>query len=119
MAETIHLASGHMLCIQNGSGIHISVRDGIGVLTQEHELDDVVLRPGCEFTVQRRGKTLMMAKTHLRLVLSAASMCNARIETKAYKGSRPVVLRTLQVPLRPAWRQVVALAGLTRGWGIG
>jgi hypothetical protein len=119
MAETIHLATGHMLCIQNGSGIHISVRDGIGVLTQEHEPDDVVLRPGSEFTVQRRGKTIMMAKTNLRLMLSSSSICNARIETKAYKGSRPVVLRTLQVPLRPAWRQVVARVLLTQSWGIG
>jgi hypothetical protein len=96
--HVLELAAGQMLCIADAPRMRISVHQGKGVITQENEPEDAVVGPGSLFTVQRRGKTILMACTQMRVSVEAPRAGEAAV--KCYAGSRPVVLRRLE--LRPA-----------------
>jgi hypothetical protein len=108
MDQTVRLCAGHMLCICDGAGVRISVQQGEGVITQEQDADDTVFMAGAAFTVQRKGKTIVMARreTILRLGLPSGSHVG-RIESKKYVGSRAVVLRKWELP-RGGWLRAAA-----------
>jgi len=116
--HSLQLAAGQMLCIADGRRMRISVHQGKGVITQEKEPDDAVLSPGSVFTVQRDGKTILMARTEMLVTLEAQRARDVAL--KAYVGSRPVVLRKMgcMVPekaRRCAWTSFLrASAPMTR-----
>ena len=100
METLLQISAGEMLCIDNGAGIRLAVCDGLGLLTQEDEWDDVVLKEGALFSLSRNGKTLVTSRNPISLRLALPSACKARIQIKSRARARPVVLRTLHTPER-------------------
>ncbi len=88
----VQLAAGQMLCVEDGRLTRISVQQGTGIITQEQVADDAEVTAGALFTVERNGKTILMASSNM--VLHIAPPHRARVVVKKYVGSRPVILAT-------------------------
>lgn len=66
-AVTIKLETPQLLKIQNGMDWHIVCHSGKIWLTQENDSEDVILKPGQSFTLNRAGVTLLEAITTTEL----------------------------------------------------
>ena len=105
MEESLALAAGHMLCIGDGRLTRICVHLGWGVITQEEDPEDAVVKPGAVFIVRRDRKAILVARTDMTIAITPACMRQAaRVQIKTYVGPRAVVLREVQ------------LAPQARGW---
>lgn len=104
VSKPVVMDGGQMLCLRNGAGILIALCQGCGVLTQEDDWDDVVLKNGSTFALQNHGKAILMGRnqTGLRLTLVIPSPSEARIEIKRYISHCPVLITTVNMPRRGA-----------------
>ena len=61
LRESVPLARGGVLRIEDGREILVYARDGCVWITQEREGRDIVLKPGQSFRISRAGCTLISA----------------------------------------------------------
>jgi hypothetical protein len=102
MDNPLVMEAGQLLCIKNGMGMRLSVCEGSGILTEEHEWDDIVLSAGRDLLLQRPGKAIFMARTRTSLRLAVPPPRKARLEVKTYRGHCPIVLQAWEMcPRRP------------------
>lgn len=73
-AVTIKLETPQLLKIQNGMDWHIVCHSGEIWLTQENDSEDVILRQGQSFTLNRGGVTLLGAITTAELEIRKPAM---------------------------------------------
>ena len=59
--DSLPLARGSVLRIEDGRELLVHARDGCVWITQERELRDIVLEPGQSFRISRGGCTLISA----------------------------------------------------------
>ena len=72
--KVLELADGDLVELNDARGTTLRVTKGALWITQEHDKDDVVLRAGDVWTVERQGLTLMEAQgTTLLCVVGAAA----------------------------------------------
>jgi hypothetical protein len=100
MENPLIMEAGQLLCIQNGMGMCLFVCEGLGILTEEHEWGDVVLKAGRDVLLQRQGKAIFMARTRTSLRLAVPPGRKARLEVKTYRGHCPIVLKAWEVSAR-------------------
>ena len=73
-AVTITLETPQLLKIQNGMDWHVICQSGEVWLTQENDPQDVILRPGQGFTLNRAGVTLLGATSTAELEIRKPAM---------------------------------------------
>jgi len=72
--KVLELADGDLVELNDARGTTLRVTKGALWITQEHDKDDVVLRAGDVWTVERQGLTLLEAQgTTLLCVVGAAA----------------------------------------------
>ena len=78
--KVLELVDGDLVELNDGRGTTLRVAKGALWITQEHDRDDVVLRAGDVWTVERQGLTLLEAQgtTLLCVVGAAAAFARSR-----------------------------------------
>ena len=114
--ETIRLARGTLVRIQDARGLLIAVREGRVWLTQEHDPNDVVVDPHDSFRLDRDGLAILSTCRESLIRLSAPTTMDfaGPILVKRTAGSEPVALydakpvrASLPVRLGSWWRKHV------------
>ena len=77
----VKLAQNDTINIIDGKGARIRARAGSVWITQEHDVRDVILRPGQSFTLDRNGTAVIEALSDAEIALDAQSECVESIET--------------------------------------
>jgi hypothetical protein len=71
----VKLAQYDTINIIDGKGSRIAARSGNIWITQEHDVRDVILRPGQSFTLDRNGTAVIEALTGAEVALDAPGNC--------------------------------------------
>ena len=96
--KVLELALGDLIELKDARGATVRVTQGTVWLTQEHDTQDVVLRTGDVWTVERQGLTLVEAQGEARVCIVG------RVAQKiAAAGSEPRIGRRIHNWVRSAW----------------
>jgi hypothetical protein len=92
--ETLRLARGALIRIQDARGLLIAVREGRIWLTQEHDPNDVVVDAHDSFQLDRDGVAILSTcrESLIRLTAPAAPGFAGQILVKRTVTSKPVAL---------------------------
>ncbi len=114
--ETIRLARGALVRIEDARGLLIAVREGRIWLTQEHDPNDVIVDGHGSFQLDRDGLAILSTSRESLIRLSAPTGRDfaGRIFVERTAGSKPVALydakpvrASLPVRLGGWWRKHV------------
>jgi hypothetical protein len=67
----VSLAAGEVLSLDNVEGILIHARDGTVWITEENDLEDHIVGPGCALVIDKPGRTVVQAIAPARISIRA------------------------------------------------
>jgi hypothetical protein len=105
LCEAIPIARGDLLGVRRGCGAVVFVQSGVIWLTQENAPQDVILRSGEWFRLNRDGLALLHAHTAAAVTVTAM---NNLAEIEIYRAGRSVCIATPRRHGHPLVRNILA-----------
>jgi len=96
--KVFDLNHGDLIELQDARGTTVRVTQGTLWITQEHDTQDIVLRTGDVWTVERHGLTLVEAQGNARVCVVGAN-----VEALRRKGNHSTLRERLRAWARSAW----------------